>query len=484
MKASQLLCAMLLCVTCVFGGACAGPVTPAATSIPGAVVIEKTAVIEKATAVEPAATQAPALALITPTADIVKNVLAGIDNTKDMPADHVRPPQGLLSDLAKTYAILSEKQELFNPCQGACDFFNPDRATTYSLPMAGAYQTGALYQLVSLRDPVDGALVESKAWEKRGLVIGGLLIYQDNAVLPAADAPPPPGAYLVVLRRYQNDLQAELWDVGAEKYFKTGPWLLRQRQGLTQIAKEPFSYVTPDELCFSQLEFQACLLAKTPTVGSNQNAEAIQNAVKNLQAGGLLPPDARVNISGAMPGAQGQSSIAQCSDLIQKDPKGCPPDVVAAGMDALIEQTDLNSDAVSELVAGIGVLEVLAPMPDEVFNPDGKLATLEPGSYRLDLLHTREGSWLAQFVHADGKQIFYLYAVEVAARGIPIDPETLKAFDGPNGSSQVFLDRYFWTFCQSSRVTPNSCTGGAKWLRDWCVTNWRAGWCDTIGYGG
>jgi hypothetical protein len=143
-------------------------------------------------------------------------------------------------------------------------------------------------------------------------------------------------------------------------------------------------------------------------------------------------------------------------------------------MDALVEQP--------ELVVGIGIMAVLEQIPGEVFDNDGKLTALPAGSYRVDLLKTKDETWLAQFVPADKKTTFYLRAVEVLARGAPVEPQS----SGPDVTSEVLLDQYLYSRCQRSHRDSTCNSSGTKWWREWCFTKykgvWQFGWCDVIGY--
>lgn len=519
-------------------------VTEAAASVDAAQKSQQAAAAATEVAVPPEsqAPPAPSIRLLMPSDDTIRVLLAAPGTESKMAKgptqgeEHVKPPAERLAALASTYERLSRENRLLNPCQAtcadpsvtpcqACDAFVMDRATTYALPVFTKAQIGALYQLVSLQGPVDVGQIY-RLDSQKGLMIGGLLVYQDSAVKLNGRQSPPVGSYLVVLRRSEQGSEpdkfyAELWRADAEQPLVDDLWFLRDRYPpggdypSEPLEGGPFAHVSAAELCFSQGRYQWCLTIETPTVGEAQNAVIIEAAIGKLKADGLLPDDPAVNVASAMPGIQGSTAVSQCTAYLKDDqPRQCTADTVTASMDALVELEQATQMAtapthnpgfelkgpVCELMAGIGVMEVLAPIPEEVYDADGTLVDLARGSYRLDLVRVLDPArnsqcsdaeaqtfWLAQFVQAGSLRMFYQYAVEVHASGPPATVDVLwpPELYEKEESSEVLLDRFLHSFCQSKDMNLGKCARtpvSQKAKRHYCFSKSKFGWCDIIGY--
>ena len=285
----------------------------------------------------------------------------------------------------------------------------------------------------------------------------------------------------MVLRRVGSVLEAELGnDPAAKEPYTTLPWRLRQRQGLTQTAGIPFSFVSADELCFAQTEFQACLAARTPTVGSAENFAAIANAIEKLKADNLLPEDAQVRTEAAMPGIQGRDTLSKCQGLSDgEQPQtarrcrggrhGCAgrPGGWSDGDFFGFDRRDRGAS-------------VLTDIPDEVFDSEGKLVQLEAANYRVDLVRVEESKnrWLAEFVQAGGQKAFYLYAVEVYTRR-PGEPGrrdlSCKRLDLSEFGREALLGTYYYSPCQKSKDTGIVCNNPQNRRRRCITDGTRAG---------
>ena len=407
---------------------------------------------------------------ILPSLDEVEFLLNAFEEPNQIAEDgHVPPPDGQVTNLESICDILMTQDRLLNL---ECSFIN-ERATTYALP-----EIGVLYQVVSIQLPANDQqyynelLRSTNAWGDKGLLIGGLIVYQPD---PVPDLLLPTGAFGVLLVRNQNELSFELID-GAGANAGSGSWQLRMLDRLIN-EHEAYTYVTPNKICFSQQIMQACLNLKSGR-GDGQSQTKIQEALNMLIEARLLPADAEVNVEGALASIDSLTLIKNCQAYLQENvPKQCLPDIVATGAKSMEIQVN---NYISKTLEGIGVVELTSPIENYVYDFDNT-GILEVGSYRVDLIQLANGVWLAQYVRAVDLARFYDLAVPVPGSGQPVDPDSLQPIEEPGEPSQVLLDRYIWSPCQSSRVARN-CSGAGKWHRDYCFSNHRFGWCDVIGY--
>ncbi len=453
--------------------------TPVATEAPPEVTegsIEETEAIPELTQPPTEDATTPVRVPIIPTDEQIGQLLEVFKEAEVPTTGHIPPPPPQVDILEIICQNLFNEGRLMNPdCA-----FNPERATTYALP-----DQGTLYQVVSLvppqddLQPIDDLLTASSNWEGRGLIVGGLLVYQSD---PLRDLSLPIGAYVVFLLRDGDNLFFELYNEPGE-ILASGSWQLRLLDGKVL---EPYTFVTSDQICFSQRIMQACLSVFSRGVGEEANRGLAEQATNNLIDVGLLPASATVNINGALASVDGPSRIELCQNaLLETVPDQCMPDIVAAGADPMETNRSASpaiqaTDQISQTLEGIGVTEVLAPLERYAFAPTG-LITLEVGSYRVDLIQLVDNTWLAQYVSASDGSTFYDLAQLVPGEGELVNPDTLKSIPEPDVVSGVALDRILWSFCTSlSRY--RRCSSGTTWIRYYCLTNGRYGWCDFIGY--
>ena len=392
---------------------------------------------------------------------------------------HVPPALAQLETLTELCLRLSESLGLLNP---ECEF-NDAWATSYTLS-----DVGLVYQLVSLVEgnPSDDLLQKVDTWES-GVVIGGVLVYQDAEF---AEFSLSPGVYVVILtNNFEFELFSEFEEpVAAER------WQLRQLIG---AATAPVALVTSNNLCFSQLMMQACLNAVSPGLWQgNPNAEFIQTAVENLQASGWLPPDVMVNFENALASIEGTDKVEACSnDMIEQieQSENCFPNLVVAAIEPLSDTVSVHkttllaktttspaiqvTELISDAVIGIGVMEVLEPLPGEVFNLNGETVDLEVGSYRVDFLELTDGSYLLQLI-SPFDDFFYLDVVPALGEGVLVEGEEQNS--GQDGATnEVVLDAILWKLCRLHGwgYACNSSDQPARWWQYWCATWAKVGWC-------
>lgn len=426
-----------------------------------------------------------------PTDEQIRRITAGIQENLP-PAEetgHVPPPTGQIDTLEAICRTLAGSGLLLNP---EC-IFNRAWATSYTLP-----DTGMVYQAVSLATPEEGERIDDLlgrvgTWEF-DLAIGGILVYQEANFSEFAL---PVGVYLVVLN---SDLTFQLYGENNEP-LASGVWQLRQLNG---GAAAPVALVTPNQLCFSELVMQACLNLVSPGLGvESMNAKLAGTAVSNLQTAGWLPANFVVNAAGAMSSIEGVEKVRTCTSGEEQKSlllETCFPNLVAAAaepifstvsqakpvigakpvMEAKISAPSLQATGlISEVVTGVGVIEVLETLTGEVFNLEGAVTDLGTGSYRVDLLELSDGSSLFQLISVDGVP-FYLAAIPIAGEGVPVEAVDNIQTKPPGdiiepGLNEVLIDGINWKICRTWGWG-SICTTNKKWAY-WCVSWARSGWC-------
>lgn len=408
-------------------------------------------------AIAPPGSIQPLFEVQVPSAPQIEAILEAAAALKEAPS-HVPPPPQRIASLQKSYRILQDKGEIVNTRTE--DVFNGRSSTTQAVPDPGV---GAQFQLVSLASQEDDLQDPSNGWGDKAFVAGGILVYQDQEILidqkgdGAAEnygpMPLPAGNYLVLLYRGGGDLTFALSDEqGATPI--TGYWQLRYLEKPT--LEQPRSYLTEQQLCLGQMAYQPCLNVRAPAIGADLNRDLIDEAVQNLDNASLLPPDAAVNVAGAMADVIGAPAIDRCfaelAETEQGVPQGCQPSIVVAAIDPLpqdrlklIEATGWKtpglasmlpatalqtSVSITETAVPVAVMNVLETLPNDVFDWNGNPQDLNPNFYRVDLLYVPlQGRWLSQFVWSDNGLTKYLYAEaeEVIMQGEPVtgaDQET------------------------------------------------------------
>jgi len=407
---------------------------------------------------------------------------------------HVAPPAPRIDTLAVSLQRLAEEGFEGFPLRNetCCDIFNRARATTYSLP-----GPGALFQIISVVERegrIDAALADYGEWSGQALVIGGLLVYQDILV---DGSPLPPGNYLVLLVNRDAELTVVLVDENMEAPVQTR-WRLRQ---LPVPVGEAFSFITRDEICFSQLTYQACLPWRMAELTGDIGQIAVESRQHLIDGGWLLAGSDDMDPRTSVASIESPVRTVDCASNLAETPEGlfepCQPDVIAyatehvtlveppaippdsatrpSGMARTVRQ---SSGGIRAWYAGVGGLEVLQPLEGTVLDGDGARAVLEPDSYRVDLLMTDfSPNGLIQLIPAaasDEGPFFYVEAVPLEGVGRLVDGEEYS------GGNDVILDPIWYRPClEQLTVTTISCTP-EKFRRPVCL-NWSGvGWCDVI----
>lgn len=438
------------------------------------------------------ATRTPEYKTFLPADEQIAQISAGVQENEPSPAEtgHVQPPSDRVDALEAICQALSDPAAggLLNP---ECNF-NRAWATSYTLPDAGV-----VYQILSLAAETEGTaadvwLEQVGGWEYP-LAIGGLLIYQQADF---AQFTLLPGVYLALL---QNDLTFQLYNENNE-LAAAGSWQLRRLDGR---APAPVALVTPNQLCYARLVLQACFNLVSPGFGADgQNAEIIDTTVAALQAAGWLPPDVTIHRADALASIEGGAKGRDCTNALAEgeyQSQACLPSLVAAAAEPISDTVTLAkitvaaksvfpslqaTGAISEVITGIGVLEVLETLAGEVFDDEGQVADLVTGSYRVDLLGLSDGSYLFQLVSAQDS-VLYLAAVPAPGVGeLVAAPDDALA---PSGdiiepeTSGVLLDALLWKVCRPYGWG-SVCNSAPlrKWAY-WCASFVKSGWCNANG---
>ncbi|MBN1873379.1 MAG: hypothetical protein JXA33_04045 [Anaerolineae bacterium] len=308
------------------------------------------------------------------------------------------------------------------------DAFNLARATTYALP-----DSGTLFQLVSLNSDlaqdIDRLLHDPREWEGP-LFIGSLVVYQPLSN-PERDI--FPGIYSVLL--WGEGLYVLVGDNG-EVY--EGQWRLH---ALSRGVKDPYAFVVEKQICFSQIEMQACL--DFPVLFGEQATEIAARAVTDMLRNKLLPTAGNVNVAGAFADIQGAEEIRYCADTLWKNEAGeCRPNYVVAAASPFLNIFD-RSPAIA---FGVVVMEVLAPMEGPIVDGEGNVVTLEPGSYRLDVLSVEDEIFIGQLVSVD-LSLYYIWLEPAEGKGQWIDLEAGEPILEAPRAAYMFLDVIIFTYC-------------------------------------
>ncbi|MDW8317995.1 MAG: hypothetical protein RMN53_09155 [Anaerolineae bacterium] len=448
----------------------------------------------------------PPFVLQAPNASQLEAILKATEQVERRQS-HVPPPSPRVEQLEALYGRLRERGEIVNLADHMV--FNRDAATTQAIP-----GEGGLLQVVSPTEAEDVLLSPDYPWGDQALVVGGLLVYQGQSVeiggpsgaLGGEQAWLPAGNYLVLLYR-TPDLSSLKFQLRAEAGTAAleGTWQLRSlwpkdEASQTQYASKqpPRSFIAPNQLCFSQQVYQACLNVRTAAFGHPANEAMISATVKSLGGANLLPSDAIVFTETAVAAVVSSEAISKCAAALEKDsPADCYPDLVIAATEPYpadrLELEVIKKTAavhglarttaavpwqpavtITETAAPIAVMRVLQPLPGDVFDWNGNPMDLAPADYRVDLLWVHhQGRWLTQFMWLDEGLNRYAYAAaeEVTTLGEPVaGQEQPTPCDVVEGS---FIVRP----CRTGGGSP--CT--ALWCRsgcgkrDYCINSGR--WC-------
>ncbi len=375
--------------------------------------------------------------------------------------DRIPPPIQKLKELSDSFNTF--KSELVIKQDFTPEYFNAQQATTYVLP-----KVGALFQLVSFTGDIsrqldlDGLLLNSKTWKDKALPIGGLLVYQDMSVNGNTLTK---GAYAILLSRdaKSDALLFEIKSTNEQQKTFAGSWTLRLLAEVRQKANQPFTYVTSEQICFSQFIFQSCLQFAAPSFARSANpindlANPIDTAVQNLVESNLLPVDVQVNRTSTFASATGLGIADVCASALKDNAvKGCLPSYVTAALVQPVAETPQTAQSRTQATRGVtqtvqgdfgvAVLEVLREIKGPIVDEAGITTTLKEGSYRLDVLPLSSGSFLGQLTPANSNSPSYILLQETDAEGIPVDPDTLKISEELTSTGSVILEPTIWQGC-------------------------------------
>lgn len=437
-----------------------------------------------------------------PPGDKIDAILKAADAAEPRP-HHVPPPPRRLEAITRVYQDLSWKGLLINQANDPGAPFRTDAAATQAVP-----DLGALLQAVSLARAEDDLLNPEYPWGDQALAAGGLLAYTDQPVWVDGASQPtemPAGNHLALLYRRDGILTFELRNEEGAVVLM-GPWQLRSllppkdptAQTPFDPEQPPRSFIAPNQICFSQGVYQACLNVRTAAVGHPASREQICEAVEGLNKADLLPSDAIVFSDTALAAVVSANAVEQCAAALnENDPTNCKPDLVIAAaepypadrlqMEVIQEAAAVHGLArttaavswqptvtITETAAPIAVMRVLQPLPGDVFDWDGNPMDLAPGDYRIDLLWVHhQGRWLTQFMWLEGGLNRYAYAPaeELTSLGEPVAGQ-----DQPT-PCEVVQGSFIVRPCRSgwgSSCTAFWCSSGCG-KRDYCINRGR--WC-------
>jgi hypothetical protein len=384
---------------------------------------EPTKAPEPTAAPEP--TSAPPFPIDLPDDNQVKTIVAGVANLPSQ-GSGVPAPEAGIEALQAICKVLADEGSLVNP-ESCTSGFRQERTSTYTL-QEDPEKAGVLFQMVSLNEPVNDWLNPEKDWGDKRLVVGGWLTAGDPRV--------------VLLNRKNadtKDLSYELADAKGSSSEKGG-WQLRSLQQLPtpppkdQVIPEPYTFIAPEQSCFSFFDYQACLNRPAPGFGGEANQAVILSAVDELKRAGQLPdcvqvdpagavdetkqsgqlPDCvQVDLAGAVASIMGPEAEAQCADY-----KTCQPSMISAHSELRIEKLP-TSAGIPEVIPGVSVVSVITPTKGFATDDKGVPTELPKGSYRVDLLRTDADQWLSRFVGTDGKA-YYAATRPLVVSGAPI----------------------------------------------------------------
>lgn len=356
-----------------------------------------------------------------------------------------------------------------HPC---CDIFSRIRTTVLASPT-----DGVALQMVPLAEPADDYF---DRLDEGGIIVGGLIIY-DQTVL---NTPARPDTAVVVVGREGNFNRASLYSIGT--YEQGNPlleleWRLRV---LEEEVREPFTFLSPRELCFSQLRFQSCVEAGSLVSDGWVRFDVNDGFTTALVEGALLPSGVDFGNSGqVLASVEGDRRVRECAELLESEqPEACLANVVAEGSRALTEGVEevalidvqaVEDATLAEALIAVGFLEVLAPLEESVVAADGAVADLPLGLYRLDMIQPQraleEERWLGRLTDVDGAT-YYVYVVEVQAEGLAEEQE--------EGTSEVLIDVILFASCHTQGQ--HAICNQNERKRNFCL-NWHgANWCDII----
>lgn len=368
-------------------------------------------------------------------------------------------PPAAAENLAGILGELAGSELLLLTHAGFPTIFNLEKTTTFTLP-----EVGTLYQLASvlpadLSPSSDELLADLSSWGGLLLPIGGLVAYQAVDNVPA-------GIYLVLLHEsgtfylVNSAGVSEFRDMADGGFGEiiapviSGQWGLRV---LEAEAVAPYSFVTYQQICFSQGKYQACL--NQPAPKRALAAKYAQEAIDNLTATGLLPAGQSFHLESTFGDVQSPSTIDKCFELLNRavialleaTPPStaleCLPDFVVTAGDPFSELDvvaqafpRLGKGAIAQATptfasAGVGVIRVLQPISDgQVVDGSGAAVVLPAGDYRLDNFELSDGTEIGRLVSVSSQ--FYIELQEVNLDGTP---ET----DHP----EIILDATIMTYC-------------------------------------
>lgn len=386
---------------------------PQATSTP-----ESTKQIETPAVVP--TTQPPAPSTATPfPLPVEDQVSAIVDGASELSSKGpgVSAPTDGIGALQEICDAMVNDDALVNP--ESCSMgFRQERTSTYSLQQ-DPNQTGIHFQMVSLNDSVNDFLDPEKDWQGKSLVVGGWLT--------------PADAHVVLLNRENGEYTYGLVDANGS-FSEQGEWQLRSLQELPtpppddQVIQEPYTFIAPEQACYSFTNYQACLNRLAPGFGGEANQAVIQSAVDELKAAGQLPQDfEQVDFTGSVASIMGAQAEMQCSN----EYGNCKPSMVSAPSEWPFDEPLPTSGSITEVIPAVSVASVVTEITGFVTDANGDLATLPIGSYRVDLLNTSTGQWLSRFVGADSKEYYAIVrplavsGAATAGQGVAENPNHL-----------------------------------------------------------
>lgn len=393
-KLSLTLTMMLILVMLL--SACAQPATTPIETAPLTVPPTEWPTLESTEAPEPAtATPFP---IPLPSNGQVNAIIDGVTNLSSQgvpaPENSIAALQVICNDLAG---------DLVKP-ESCGTGFRQNQTSTYTLQEDN--QTGVFFQMVSLNESVNDWLDPEKDWGDKRLLVGGWLTPTDVRV--------------VLLNRKNGELMYDLVDASGSPS-ETGSWQLRSLNKLPspppegQVIQKPYTFIAPEQACYSFTNYQACLNRVAPGFGGESNQVKIQSAVKELKDAGQLPSDfEQVDWDGAVASIVGSQAEEGCSQY-----GTCRPSMISAHSEWPFDELPPTSGSVTEVLPAVSIVSVVEPISGFVTDSVGASVALPSGSYRVDLLHTSDDKWISQFVGSDGKT-YYALAKPLVVSGTAI----------------------------------------------------------------
>lgn len=386
-----------------------------------------------------------------------------LKSQRDPAGEHPIPvPPAAAETLQAILGELAGSELLLITHDGFPAIFNPDKTTTFTLP-----EVGTLYQLVSLlpsdlSPSSDDLLAVPDSWGSQLLPIGGLIVYQAMDNVPA-------GIYLTLLQASGTFYLVNLAGVDAFRDMVgsdfselippviDGPWGLRT---LAEEASEPYSFVTYQQICFSQNKYQACL--NLPAPERELAITYAEETIASLTQSNLIPAEQSFHLESTFGDVQSPATVDRCFEQLNSavdqllegtipiSATECLPDFVVTVGNPFSE-LDLVAQAFPRLgkgavtqastataSGGVAVIQVFQPISDgEIVDGSGAVVTLPAGDYRLDNFELEDGTEIGRLVGLSGE--FY---IELQAVNIDGEPET----DHP----EIILDVTVLTYCSKN----------------------------------